>query len=304
MRAAQFSEYGDPEVLHIDDIPVPDPGPGQVRIRVMAHAVNPIDWKVRSGTSPVVQHFPAGTGRDASGIVDAVGEGVDEALIGHAVMGLAPDTAAAEYTMLHHWADKPDSISWDEAAAIPLAAETSMRVIRTTDVTAGDTVLIDAASGSVGLATLNFARELGLRVVGTCSPANADLLRSAGAIPINFGEWSHAQLAALGVDRIDRVFDFSGRSLPQLIELMGDPATIVGIVDHANGPKLGIHDSGASATVGAFDAIGLAGQLAAKGQFPVRLGKRYTLDQIGDAQRDCHAGAQGKLIVQIGELAA
>jgi NADPH:quinone reductase-like Zn-dependent oxidoreductase len=303
MRAAQFDGYGEPDVLRVADVAIPEPAPGQVRIAVMAHAVNPIDWKVRSGKSPLVKQFPAGTGRDASGIVDAVGAGVDQALLGRAVMGLAPDTAAAQYTVLHHWGDKPECLSWDEAAAIPLAAETSMRVIRTADTHAGDTVLIDAASGSVGLAALNFARHLGLRVVGTCSAHNADLVRSCGATPIDFGDWSPEHLRELGVDHIDRVFDFSGRNLPQLIALVGDPARVVGIVDHVNGPLLGIHDSGSSPTVGAFDAIGLAGELAAAGHYTLRLGPVFGLDDTATAQQASFQGAQGKVIVQIGELA-
>jgi len=301
MRAARFDHYGDPDVLYIADVPTPKPGPGQVRIRVMAHAVNPIDWKVRSGTSPLVKQFPAGTGRDAAGVVDAVGEGVDPELIGRSVMGLCADGAAAEYCVLHHWADRPSAFSWAEAAAVPLAAETALRALRLADAEEGMTVLIDGASGAVGMATIHLAHYLGITVIGTCSPDNASLLRQAGAIPIGHGQWSPDELVAAGVYHVDRVLDYSGRSIPALIEVVGGQAArVIGIVDHANGPKLGILDSISSPATGAFDALDLAATLAERGEYPVRLGPTFPLERVGEAQQAVHDGAQGKVVIPIG----
>lgn len=300
MRAALFDDYGEPGVLYVSEIPIPDPGPGQVRIRVMAAALNPIDWKVRSGRARLVKQFPSGTGRDAAGIVDAVGRGVGSSLIGHEVIGLCSEGAVAEHCILHHWADKPEDYSWREAAAIPLTAETALRVIRAANVQAGMTVLVDGASGAVGLATLSFARHLGFTVVGTCSPVNARMVRGQGGIPIEHGAWSPSQLAEAGVTRIDRVFDFSGRDLEALIAVIGDPSKVVGIVDHVNGPKLGIHDSNASPSHGAFDAIALAADLAHKGEYFVRLGRSFPMEQIADAHQAVFDGTPGKVTIPIG----
>src|SRR3954447_2128600 len=111
MRAVTFTEYGDPEVLHVAEPPAPHAGPGQVRIVVRAVGVNPIDWKARSGATrqmmPVT--FPAITGREAAGVVDEVGEGVTDVAVGDAVFGFAVGGAAATLAVLDDFAAKPEA---------------------------------------------------------------------------------------------------------------------------------------------------------------------------------------------------
>ncbi len=123
VRAVQFHEYGDPEVLRIDEVPEPHAGPGEVRIKVSAASVNPFDWKLRagymSGGKPLAQ--PQRLGLDGSGVVDEVGDGVSEVSVGDDVFGLGRDTQA-EYAVLRSFARKPASLDWAVAGAAGTAS--------------------------------------------------------------------------------------------------------------------------------------------------------------------------------------
>ena len=117
MRAVRFHQYGDPQVLTLEDAPEPHAGPGQVRVRVQGTSVNPVDWKIRAGylheVMPVT--FPAIPGSDATGVVDEVGEGVSDVQIGDAVFGLAQG-GAAELTVLTAWARVPSVWTSEQAS--------------------------------------------------------------------------------------------------------------------------------------------------------------------------------------------
>ena len=302
MRAALYDRYGGPEVLYVGEAPMPQPGPGQVRIKVVASSVNPIDWKVRSGLVPTVKTFPAGTGTDAAGLVDAVGEGVDAAWLGRPVFGATVERrGAAEYCLLHHWAAKPAELSWDEAAALPLAVETALRALRTSQAGPGDVVLIDGAGGSVGTATAQLGRQFGLHLVGTASARSSAMLQELGVTPVPYDRPLRVALGEAGIDHIDRALDYSGRRIPELIELVGDADKVTGIVDHKLGPQLGIRDTASSPTQGAYDALEQAAEMAGQGGFYVALGPIFDLDHIADAQTANQAGAPGKVIVRISQ---
>src|SRR5919202_4867395 len=161
MKAVTFSEYGGPEVVHGADVDEPHAGPGQVRVAVRAAGVNPIDWKARSGmmreVAPVT--FPAVDGREAAGVVDEVGSGVDGVAVGDEVFGFAVSGAAAERAVLDDFARKPPALSWEEAAGLPVAVETSVRVFTVLGgPSEGQTIVIDGAAGGVGTAAVQLAR--------------------------------------------------------------------------------------------------------------------------------------------------
>ena len=110
MRAVQFNEYGGPDVLHVGEVAEPHAGAGQVRVAVRAVGVNPIDWKRRSGAMAQLMpvEFPSVPGEEAAGVVDEVGDGVDDVAVGDEVFGFAVGGGAAEYELLDH-ARKPAS---------------------------------------------------------------------------------------------------------------------------------------------------------------------------------------------------
>ncbi len=126
MKAVRFTRFGGPEVLQIVDLPDPHPGPGQVRIAVRAAGVNPSDWKKRTGLMD--PRLPQTMGHEAAGVVDELGEGVDDVAIGDRVFGFSSEGAAqAELAVLSHYAPVPPSLDFAGAAALPPAVETAAR---------------------------------------------------------------------------------------------------------------------------------------------------------------------------------
>src|SRR3712207_2120531 len=144
MKAVQFNEYGDTDVLAVMEAPEPHAGPGQVRIRVQASSVNPSDWKIRAGyfheMMPV--QFPATTGGDAAGTVDEVGEGVEGVSVGDQVFGLGQGSAA-ELAVLTAWAPIPAPWSMEQAAAAGMASITAIAGLDAIGDLTGATVLIE-----------------------------------------------------------------------------------------------------------------------------------------------------------------
>src|ERR1700739_87803 len=149
MKAIQFSRFGGPEVLELVELKDPHPGPGQIRILVRAAAVNPIDWKVRSGA--MGGDLPRRTGVEVAGIVDEIGEGVSDVAVGDRVFASAPG-GAAELALSGFYAPIPPSLDFVAAAALPVAAETAVRTLDLLGVGEGQTLVVNGASGSVGVA--------------------------------------------------------------------------------------------------------------------------------------------------------
>lgn len=195
MKAARIHSYGGPEVVRYEDAPVPEAGPGQVLVAVRASSVNPVDWKTASGSGmakKIGERFPLVLGWDVSGVVEAVGDGVDAFGPGDEVFGLVrfpqPGEAYAEHVAApaDQLAAKPPSLNHSEAAALPMVGLTAWQaLIEEAGVHEGQTVLIHAAAGGVGHVAVQLARWKGARVIGTTS-RSADLLRSLGAEVVDY----------------------------------------------------------------------------------------------------------------------
>src|SRR5437588_5375670 len=170
MKAIQYRWFGGPEVLELVDLPDPHPGPGQVRVAVRAVGVNPIDWKMRSGM--MGGELPQATGREVAGVVDALGEGVDDVAPGDRVFGFVIGGGAAELALLAEYAPAPASLDFAGAAALPVAVETATRTLDLLRVNRDSTLLVNGAAGAVGSAAVQLARLRGTRVIGTASPGN------------------------------------------------------------------------------------------------------------------------------------
>jgi NADPH:quinone reductase-like Zn-dependent oxidoreductase len=119
MKAVQFDVNGGPEVLHVAEVEEPHAGPGQIRVAVRAVGINPVDFKIRSGMFGPSKTLPVTTALDASGVVDEVGDGVEGVAVGDEVFGQATGGAAGEFAVLTHWARKPATMSFEEAAGLP-----------------------------------------------------------------------------------------------------------------------------------------------------------------------------------------
>lgn len=273
MRAVRYDEYGDPSVLYLGEVPdAPDPGEGEVRVAVRAAGVNPWDVKVRSGAAAAFlrSRFPVVPGLDAAGVVDAVGPGVSGIAAGDEVLGIGRSTCA-EFALLRDVAVKPASLSWEQAAALPTAAETAARGLNTLGVDVGATVVVTGASGGVGSVAVQLAVARGARVIGTAGPAQHAFVASLGATPVEYGDGLAERVRPLAPGGVDAAFDTSGHgAVADLVTLTGDPAQVLTIAEFG-AAELGVRVSDGS-TDRAPEAIAEVARLAAAGRFVVRLG--------------------------------
>ena len=213
MKAAYFMKNGGPEVMQYGDVPDPVAKPGQVLIDVHAASVNGADWKVRAGHYAPITDFPYIPGRDFSGVVSALGDGVKDFAIGDAVFGVCDvgqEAAYAEKVAIKSAivARKPESLSHVECAALALIGLTALCSVEDTlQLRAGETILVQGGAGGVASFAIQVSRHLGARVITTASAANHDYLRRLGAdqvIDYNAQDFIQA------VSGCDAVFDTVG----------------------------------------------------------------------------------------------
>lgn len=300
MKAVTFTDYGPPEVLRVADAEEPRPGEGQIRIAVRAAGVNPIDWKARSGVMREMMplSFPVVDGREASGVVDEVGPGVSDVVIGDEVFGFSVGGAAAEEAVLDDYARKPAGLAWEDAAALPVAVETSLRVFDLLGgVGEGQTIVVNGAAGGVGVAAVQIGRARGARVIGTASEGNHEFLRSLGAEPTTYGDGMVERIRALAPDGVHLAFDTAGKGgIADLVTLTGDPARVATIADFG-AAALGVKVTG-GAEGRAPGALDEAVRLVEAGRLRVPVQQTFTFAQAPEAHRLSEAGhVRGKLIL-------
>jgi len=298
-HAIRFSAHGGPEVLRWETVDLPDPGPGEPRIRHQAIGVNFIDTYHRTGLYPVA--LPSGLGQEGAGVVEAVGPGVTEFRPGDRVAycGGALSPVGAYSEVRNFPAERavrlPDDISFETAAAVMLKGLTAQFLVRRTHrVQPGDTVLIHAAAGGVGLLLVQWAKRLGATVIATAgNDEKAELVRAHGADHVivytreNFTERTRALTNGCGVDV---VYDSVGR------------ATFLGSLDSLRPLGLMVSFGNASGKVEPFD-IGL---LAQKGSLFLTRPTLFTYiarreDLLAMAEELFAAIRQGWLDVKIGQ---
>ncbi|NEA70793.1 NADP-dependent oxidoreductase [Streptomyces sp. SID13588] len=305
-KAIAFAAYGDADVLQPTDIEVPAPGPGQVRLTVHAAGVNPLDCKIRSGAVSAVfpVELPHVPGLEASGTVEAVGEGVTGLAVGDEVFGPVAGAYAEQLVVdAGRLAVKPASLSWAQAAALPVAAETAWRTLELLDVKAGETLLIHAAAGGVGTLAVQFAVARGVQVIGTASEANHEYLRSLGAVPVTYGDGLAERVRAVSGGPVDAVLDAAGRDvLGVSVELAGGPERVVTIADAMHAPAHQVRFSSGGPGQDRTEAA-LAGALAlhAEGSLQVSIARTYPLTDAAEAHRASeHGHHTGKIVLTIG----
>jgi NADPH:quinone reductase-like Zn-dependent oxidoreductase len=252
VKALVQDRFGPPDVLRLAETSMPEVGPGDVLVRVHAAALNPADWHILRGDPLVARLMGVGltrpkarvAGTDAAGVVETTGANVRQLRNGDEVLGFCRG-AFAEYACAA--ADlvvpKPASLSFEQAAAVPIAATTALRGIRDVgEVKAGQRVLVNGAGGGVGTYAVQIAAALGAQVTGVCSTRNIELVRSIGAAHVI--DYTREDFAG-GRAKYDVILDnVSSLPLTRLRGALTPKGTLVlnggGTPGHVFGPVAGI----------------------------------------------------------------
>ena len=307
--AVQFvASFGGPEALELREVPVPDVGTGQLRVRVTAAGLNPMDWFMTSDADTAARFglsLPCGFGNDYAGVVDEVGDGVDDLFkVGDRVFGGAFSRSVADYVVVdtpghigkggdvHH---TPDDLDDHIAATLAIAGCTAAAALAVVQPGPSDTLLIGGAGGGVGVFAVQLARLAGARVIGTGSATSADALRALGAEPVTYGEGLADRLRELAPDGITAVMDLHGTDTIAVARELGVPdsrmTTIAAVVDGVTPAN------GANAAPGAIEEIA---RLAAEGRLRVPIAASFPVDQVRAAV-ELQAGrhVHGKVVVDL-----
>jgi NADPH:quinone reductase-like Zn-dependent oxidoreductase len=303
-RVVRYRQYGGPEVLTLDEAPMPEPGCGQVRIRVRAVGVNAIDWKLRRGLfshgEPLRQ--PAGTGIEMSGTIDAIGPATPGWRVGQDVLGQVSAGAAATHVLASHdnLLAKPDWLAFEQAAALPVAAATATRTLRQLAVRDGQTLLIHAVAGGVGVLAAQLARARGARVIGTASPRHHAVLRKLGVEPVAYGDGLAERVRATAPGGIDAVLDASGRGvLAVSIELAGSADRVITIAD-PQAARYGVRFSTGADGVPLRKVFAEILPLVDRGALHMPIERIFPLQQAADAHRLSENGhLLGKIVITV-----
>lgn len=320
MKAIVQTKYGSPEVLRLQEVERPTPGDDEVLVRVQAASVNAYDWHILTADIFLVRLMGAGLlrpknkipGADVAGRVEAVGRNVKQMRPGDEVFGDIGHGSYAEYACApeSRLAKKPANLSFEEAAAVPMAALTALQGLRDEGkIQAGQKVLINGASGGVGTFAVQIAKAFGAVVTAVCSPAKLDQARSLGADRVidytrqdftTSGEQYDLILAANGYHPLAAyrgaltsrgVYVMAGGTLAQNFEAM-----LIGPrMSQTGGKKMG----GVSERMDQKD-LGVIRELIEAGKVKPVIDRRYPLSQTAEALRYLGAGhARGKVVLSM-----
>ncbi len=310
MKAIVVHEYGGPEVLKYEDVPRPEPKEDQILVRVIAAGVNPVDALIRSGmfTKHEKDAFPMTPGADIAGVVDKVGSKVTKFKAGDPVfayVSLNGGGAYAEYTLASErdTAAKPKSLTYVEAAAVPIVALTAWQaLIDAASIGAGQTVLIHGGSGGVGSFAIQIAKARGAKVIATASSANQDLLKQLGAnVAIDYTKQKFEDVAK----DVDVVLDSVGEdTLVRSYGVVKKGGFIVSLVarpDRAELDKHGIRGAALSVEPNS-DELAEIGKLIDQKKIKVIVSQTFPLAEAAKAQEQVATGhTRGKIVLKVAD---
>ena len=322
MKAIVYRCYGPPDVLKLEDVEQPIAADNEVVAKVRAAGVNPLDWHFMRGT-PYLMRFAAGMGRpksprfgvDFAGSIETVGKNVKRFRPGDAVFG-GVKGAFAEYVSVREdgaLALKPDNVSFEQAASVPVAAITALQALSDKgSIQTGQKVLINGAAGGVGTFAVQIAKSYGAEVTGVCSTSNVELVRSIGADHVI--DYTRADYT-LGATRYDLIVDMVGNhSLLDNRRTLRRNGRFV-LVGGPDGKWLGplggavkafFLSSFVSQDMGMLLAklnshdLGVLRDLVQAGKVTPVIDRTFTLSEVTDAIRYLEAGhARGKVVITV-----
>jgi NADPH:quinone reductase-like Zn-dependent oxidoreductase len=321
MKAIIRRTYGPADVLRLEEIDKPSPAAKEVLIRVRAASVNPYDWHFMRGTPHFIRLFiglrrpkSPQLGADVSGEVQAVGSSATQFKPGDVVFGTAPG-AFAEYACAPEStiALKPGNVTFEHAAAVPIAGFTALQGLRNTaHLKQGQRVLINGAAGGVGTFAVQIAKSFGAEVTGVCSTRNIEMVRSIGAD--NVIDYTRADFTRSG-QQYDVLFDCVGiRSLSECRRVLTRTGIYVGV--GGGGPEVGSFALiagmikkpvlslfvkqkllGLHAKANRED-LAILGDMINAGKITPVIDRRFRLTEVPDAIRYLETGhARGKVVI-------
>jgi len=299
------------------DLPTPEPGPGEVRVKVRAASVNGWDVFVASGMARgMMEHrYPVVTGKDYAGVIDALGEGVTRFSVGDEVLGITPPAPHldrgpyAEYLVVPAEGfieAKPAGLSFEQAAAVGLAALTALVSADAADVHEGSVVLVAGATGGVGNYAVQISAARGAHVIATGKPADESTLRAIGAEEVvdYSGDVAEA-VRALHPDGIDALIDAVNRdeAHASLAALVRDGGAVASTTSAADVEGLASRNVAGSNVFAQSDPSEFARvvEMAGRGELSVPLTKTYGFDDIPEALgRSGSRHSRGKVVITTG----
>ena len=323
MKAIVYKEYGSPDVLRLVDVEKPSPGADEVLVEVLACSLNALDWRLLRGKPALARVMAGGLlkpkrqtpGADFAGRVAAVGAAVSEFRAGDAVFGVRGKTggALAEYvcTTQDRLVAKPRDVSFEEAAAVPVAGVTALLGLRDAGrIQPGQKVLIDGASGGVGTFAVQIAKSFGAEVTAVCSTANVATARSIGAEHVidykreDFTQNGQRYDLIFAANAHRSIFDYKRSLSPSGIYVMAGGGGAQILQAMFLGPCLSIFSRNKMGIVMAKltrKDLGVLESLLESGKIKPVLDRTYPLSDAADALRYVEQGhARGKVVVTIG----
>ena len=301
------SAFGGPEVLSVVEEAVDGPGAGEVRVAVRAAGINPVDWKRYSGSMGTDVGLPMRLGFEAAGVVTEVGsEAVGPAgpvAVGDEVIAFRVDGGYADELVIpaSTVVPKPAAMSWEAAGGLMLAGVTAIHALAVTGIGAGETVLVHAAAGGVGLMAVQVAVARGAHVVGTASEGNHKYLRELGAEPTTYGDGLADRVRALAADGVDDCVG-TDEAVDVSLELVADRDRIASIAAFSRGTEVGIKMLGGGPGADPGTELRNAARLrltalVEQGKLRVRA-RSFALDDVTEAHREGQTGhVTGKLVL-------
>lgn len=243
-RQYLFTEYGGPEVEAMRERPAPEPGPGQLLIEVRAAGVNPVDVKIREGRLGRERDLPAPMGREAAGVVSAVGPDVAGFAVGDEVLGLLArgEGGFADHALLSaaSTVTKPEDIGFEVAATVPVAGTTAYDLTHQVELEAGQSLLVLGAGGGVGHLVTQIGRVHGFRVIGVAFESERELVESSGATFVPAGQGALAAVQELVPEGADLLIDLvGGEALWDLAPAAVSPERVLSAADADTAAQIG-----------------------------------------------------------------
>jgi NADPH:quinone reductase-like Zn-dependent oxidoreductase len=302
--AVRFDEFGDLDVLKVEEVERPVPGPGQVLVEMVAAGTNPGEAAIRKGlmNSIFPTTFPSGQGSDLAGSVVEVGPDAKKFAVGDEVLGFVnARSSQAELVVADagNLVPRPAKVPWDAAGALFVAGTTAYAAVRAVNLRPGDTVVVSGAAGGVGSIAVQLARSAGASVIGLASEGHHGWLSSHGVVPVAHGDGADERIRDASNGRVDAFVDtFGSGYVDMAVDLGVAPDRIETIIDMAGAKKYGTKTDGNAAGANAVVLTELAGRIA-DGNLEIPIARIYPLIDVREAYRELEQRhTLGKIVLQ------